>query len=240
MGALPFLTAVLACLLGTRCAVAGVYKDLDGCTTEEVEKCGTDFIPYYGSHSLATGAEEFQEQCSKFLSQLECSDDFATRCFDGFPKGAVLLVLRAARDEYEGFCNETSPMHKVYLDNIKCVNNAGVELSSCIDELIVGLHRSAAHAPDRQKIPYICCYYNVFTECARKALVSKCGLPDAEKFFDEIIEHVFGEVLSLACGKYHRDGDACATLTPLPTKDDSSVRNRGFVAPLVVIASKFG
>lgn len=149
-------------------------------------------------------------------------------------------MLRAARDEYEGFCNQTSPKNKVYLDNINCVNNAGPGLKSCINQLIVGLHRSAAHAADRQKIPYTCCYYNDFEECAAKALKSLCGSPESAKFFNEIMEHVFGEVLSLACGRYRAGTGACATLTPLPTKDDNSVKDKTFVPPLALIASKLG
>lgn len=82
-------------------------------------------------------------------------------------------------------------------------------------------------------------YYHEFAACAPKALRSQCGLPAAERFFQEIVDHVFGEVLNLACGKYKSTG-ACAALPKLSTKDDRTARNRGFIEPLTIIASRLG
>lgn len=94
------------------CSAAGVYKNLKGCTTAEVEKCGTDYIPYFRGDLLATTPQTLKQQCGKFLSQIKCADEFASRCLDGLAKGAVLIMLRAARDEYESYCNVTSPKYK--------------------------------------------------------------------------------------------------------------------------------
>ncbi|CAN7942769.1 unnamed protein product [Ixodes pacificus] len=102
--------AAFACTIGL--CRAGVYKDLAQCTTEEVEKCGVDFVPYFGGNTLAVNAADLEKQCTEYHSQLKCSDDFSVKCLDGLPKGTILLMLRAARDEYDAICNVTSPRHQ--------------------------------------------------------------------------------------------------------------------------------
>ncbi|KAL3212225.1 hypothetical protein MRX96_036051 [Rhipicephalus microplus] len=179
-------TLTILCF-GLACVVGGVYTD--------------------DAKTLAT-------QCTLFRRQLKCGEDFAVKCLDGLPKGVILLMLRAAVDEYGMFCNTTNPKHKEYLDSIK--------------------------PPDRQQIPYSCCYYHDFVECAESALTRGCTLPAAKKFFNDIIDHVFGEVLSLACNKYKKGTGACEALPVLPTKDDAKARDKGFIEPLAVIASKLG
>lgn len=230
--------ATFACTIGL--CRAGVYKDLAQCTTEEVEKCGVDFVPYFGGNTLAVNAADLEKQCTKYQSQLKCSDDFSVKCLEGLPKGTILLMLRAARDEYDAICNVTSPRHQEYLKNVGCINKAGPVLTSCMNTLFVGLHRSAAKAADRLKVPYTCCYYADFVNCASSGLKTKCGEKDAEAFFDTIIQHVFGEVLDLACGKYRAGSESCKSLTPLPTADDARAKDKGFIEPLTVIASKLG
>ncbi|KAL1428764.1 hypothetical protein MTO96_016896 [Rhipicephalus appendiculatus] len=211
--ALAILCFGLACVVGG-VSSAALYKDIAGCTTPEAEKCGYDFVPYFITPKLADDAKGLAAQCTLFRRQLKCGEDFAVKCLDGLPKGVILLMLRAAVDEYGMFCNTTSPKHKEYLDSIK--------------------------PPDRQQIPYSCCYYHDFVECAEAALTRGCKLPAAKKFFEDIIDHVFGEVLSLACNKYKKGTGACEALPVLPTKDDAKARDRGFIEPLAVIASKLG
>ncbi|KAH7972684.1 hypothetical protein HPB52_015280 [Rhipicephalus sanguineus] len=104
---------------GLACAVGGVssaalYKDIAGCTTPEAEKCGYDFVPYFLTPKLADDAKGLAAQCTLFKRQLKCGEDFAVKCLDGLPKGVILLMLRAAVDEYGMFCNTTNPKHKAY------------------------------------------------------------------------------------------------------------------------------
>lgn len=239
MRSVLFVSVVVACGLSYG-AAAGIYKSAKGCTTAEVEKCGTDFVPYYGGKLLATTPETMKEMCGKYLGQIKCGDDFATRCIEGLARGTVLLMLRAARDEYQMYCNATSPKYKTYFENIECVNKAGPGLSTCMSDMFVGLHRAADKASDNQKLAYTCCYYKDFSSCAKKALKTLCGSPAADKFFNDITEKVFGEVLDLTCKKYLDNPGTCEALPKLSTKDDSKARNRGFVEPIAIIASKLG
>lgn len=236
--------AIAILCFGLACAAGGVsgaavYKDVKGCTSAEAEKCGYDFVPYFIHPKLAEDAKGLAAQCTLYKRQIKCGEDFAIRCLDGLPKGVILLMLRAAVDEYDTFCNTTHIKHKEYLDSIKCINQAGPGIQKCMSDMFVALHR-ASKAPDRQQIPYSCCYYHDFVECAESALTGKCKLPTAKKFFNDIIEHVFGEVLSLACSKYKKGTGACEALPALSTKDDSKARDKGFIDPLAVIASKLG
>lgn len=218
---------------------AAIFKDVKGCTAAEGEKCGTDFVPYFLSPKLAESPKGLEDQCKLFVGQLKCAEGFGTKCLDGLPKGVVLLMVRAALDEYNSVCNTTSPRHKEYLDSIKCINKAGPSVQTCMKAMFVSLHR-ASGAPDRQQIPYSCCYYHDFVDCAEKALTTNCNLPASTKFFNEIIEHVFGEVLNLACSKYKKGTGACESLAPLSTKNDHKARDKGFIEPLAIIAGKLG
>ncbi|EEC18202.1 hypothetical protein IscW_ISCW023167 [Ixodes scapularis] len=206
--------AAFACTIGL--CRAGVYKDLAECTTENVEKCGVDFVPYFGGNTLAVNAADLEKQCTEYLTQLKCSDDFSVKCLDGLPKGTILLMLRAARDEYDAICNVTSPRHQ--------------EKTSVLTVCSLKPFCSFSHGS----------YYADFANCATSGLKTKCGDKEAEAFFDTIIQHVFGEVLDLACGKYRAGSEACKSLTPLPTVDDARAKDKGFIEPLTVIASKLG
>ncbi|CAN8000422.1 unnamed protein product [Ixodes hexagonus] len=234
------MTALVFFILAGLCS-AGVYKDVKGCTTEEVEKCGTEFVPYFSGQTLATSEAGLKQQCTKYIQELRCSIDFTNKCLDGLSKGAVLLMLKAADQEYSDVCNSTNPKHQAYLRTIGCLNQAGPFLSVCMNDMFVGLHRVSTKSPARMQIPYACCYYQDYAKCAGSALKTKCGSADATQFFNDIVDHVFGEVLNLACTKYTKDnGAACKALPVLSTKDDNHAKERGFIDPLAVIVGNLG
>lgn len=233
-----FLTvsAILASAFGA-VSSASVLKDVPGCTLAEAENCGLNFIPFFLTARLAETAKELEQHCKLFRGQLQCLQNFTRKCLEGIPKGAVAIAVGAASDEYDILCNTTSPIHKEFLDNVKCINKAGPEVRKCIQDFFVDLHR-ASTAPVKQQIGYSCCYYQDFVQCTEKRLTSKCDSPAAVKYLNLIIENVIGEGLSLVCGKYEKD--ACDAFPTLSKKDDSNFRGKGFIGPLATIAGNFG
>lgn len=227
--ALKILLFVLACVIG----------DVQGCTQTEVEKCGFDFLPFFAAPRLAETAEELQDHCKLSKGQMQCVEGFASKCLQGLPKGVVTLMIEGAVDEYDGLCNTTTTKHKEYLDSVKCINNAGPEVQTCMQDFFVALHR-AATAPVNQQVGYICCYYADFVECGGKGLTSKCDLPAAMKFFNNIMDKVIGEGISLACTKYKKGSGACEALPALSTENDSNVRGKGFIGPVITITGNLG
>ncbi|XP_077536412.1 uncharacterized protein LOC144148774 [Haemaphysalis longicornis] len=226
--------------LGTLCVVLALaIGDAHGCTQTEVEKCGLDFLPFYGAPRLAETAEDLQDHCKLFKGQMQCIENFANKCLNGLPKGIITLMIEGAADEYKGLCNTTTAVHKEYLDSVKCINNAGPEVQTCMQDFFVALHR-AATAPVNQQIGYICCYHADFMECGEKALTSKCNLPAAMKFFNAIMDKVIGEGLSLACTKYKKGSGACEALPALSTENDSNARGKGFIGPVITITGNLG
>ncbi|XP_075721595.1 uncharacterized protein LOC119168460 [Rhipicephalus microplus] len=216
---------------------SSVLKDLPGCTFAEAEKCGYDFVPYFNEPTLPDNAKGLAEMCTSDKRQLKCAEDFGAKCLEGLPRGIITLMLKAVKDEHDMFCNTTSPKHKEYFDSIKCINKAGSELHKCTNNMFVAMFR-ASKAADNQKIPYSCCYYQDFIECAEGALNRGCKLPSAKKFLNDILDHAFGEVLSFPCSKYSKGTGACEALPPLSTKDDAKAHKKGFIEPLVIISSK--
>ncbi|KAH7972681.1 hypothetical protein HPB52_015277 [Rhipicephalus sanguineus] len=233
---LAILCFGLACIV-EGVSSADVLKDLPGCTFNEVEKCGYDFVPYFTKPTLAENAKGLASLCTLAKRQIKCAEDFTGKCLDGLPKGIIGLMLKAVTNEYSMFCNTTSPKHKEYFDSIKCINKAGPDLQKCTKDMFVATYR-ASKAADGQKIPYSCCYYHEFIECEEGALNKACKHPAAKKFLHDILDHVFGEVLSFPCSKYTKGSEACQTLPALSTKDDAKARSKGFIEPLVVISSK--
>lgn len=236
--ALVVVCFALGCVVGGVSSSA-IFKDVKGCTATEAEKCGIDFIPFFVTPKLAETPKGLQDQCKQYVSQIKCIERFGAKCLDGLPKGVVLLTAGAALDEYNSVCNTTSPRHKLYLDSIKCVNKAGAPMQSCMKAMFVALHRASA-APERQQIPYSCCYYQDFVECAEKALTGNCNHPAAKQFFNEIIDHVFGESLNLVCNKYKKGTGTCEALPALSTKNDAEAGKKGFIEPLAKIAGNIG
>lgn len=236
-----FLSAILSCGVAV-CSAApdSVYKNVTGCTVTELGKCGTDYLPYFEGKLLAATPETQKPMCSKFQDQLSCADDFVSRCFDGIAKGALQVMIEAAREQYMNFCDETNEKYKVYFDNIECVNKAGPGLTPCVNGLYVGLHRAASKANEQPKIAYACCDYIDFKSCAKKALRSLCGSTESEEFFNEIIEKVFGEVLNLTCGKFSNELSLCDALPKLSTEDDKEALRRHFIDAIAVISGSLG
>ncbi|XP_077536642.1 uncharacterized protein LOC144148992 [Haemaphysalis longicornis] len=231
------LSVVLGIAFGVVSSVS-VFKDVPGCTAADAEKCGFSFIPFVVTERVAETAEQLQKDCKLFSGELECLQNFTKKCLDGLPKAVISIMIEASSDEYDILCDETAPRQKEYLDSAKCINRAGPEVRTCVQDFFVDLHR-ASKAPAKQQVAYSCCYYLDFLECTEKRLTSKCDLPAAIKYFKLIFENVLGDVLNVACSKYKKDSSACEALPPLSKKDDRNARGKAIIEPLASIAGSY-
>ncbi|XP_064485738.1 uncharacterized protein LOC135398245 [Ornithodoros turicata] len=216
------------------------FNDAPGCSTGHIRSCGMDFIPYYNTTHLAEDIEGYAKQCNLYISQVVCAENFTLRCLQGFSRAVALLGLRAALADYEESCNHTSANYKVYINNIACINKAGPRLHRCINDAFASFETAVEKAPSKQKINYACCYYYDLLDCSAEALKSECGRQDVIKFFTQIMDHVFGDLLQLACGPYRHGSQACKTIRPLQKIDSSALGAINIVEPLADIVRSLG
>lgn len=229
---------ILACGVGAVSSSA-LFKEVEGCSTAEVEECGFDFVPFFKSTRLAETAEELQDQCQLFKGQLQCVENFVTACLEGLPKVIVHLLVKAAKDEYDSICNNATAKHQGYIDNIAYINKAGPAIHACLNDFFVALHR-ATTAPVNQQMAYSCCYHEDFLECTDRALKSQCNVPASSKICKVITDKVVDNGLSLFCSKYKKGTGACEALPALSTKNDSCAIGRGFIQPVIVLGENLG
>ncbi|KAH7971870.1 hypothetical protein HPB52_003493 [Rhipicephalus sanguineus] len=151
--------------------------------------------------------------------QISCTQEFAKKCLDGVPRAAIIIALQSMEEEYEAICTEGTEENENYHKSIVCTNKAGTAINKCYakmrDQMEVGVT-----APRGQTIGYACCGYHDTKDCFGEALENCSGTP-AKEFMTSILDKVFGEPLSLICGEYSRDSDACRTLPKLTLPSDS-------------------
>ncbi|XP_064485741.1 uncharacterized protein LOC135398247 [Ornithodoros turicata] len=211
-----------------------------GCSDKDIRSCGMDFIPFYNATRLAEDAAGLEAQCKLYITQVSCAENFTRRCLQGFPRAVALLGLQAALADYEEGCNATSAKYKVYIENIPCINKAGPRLHQCINSAFDIFQTATEKAPEKRKIGYACCYYYELQDCFRDALRDKCNRPQVLNFFTEIMDHVFGDMLQLGCGRYRRGSSGCKTIPPLPRNRDLSLGAVNIVETIKDVVNSLG
>ncbi|KAL1428754.1 hypothetical protein MTO96_016886 [Rhipicephalus appendiculatus] len=194
-----------------------------GCTREQLTSCGSDYLVYSNVTTLPEGGKEFEEYCVYLQMQLTCTQEFAKKCLDGVPRAAIIIALQSMEDEYEAICTEGTEQNENYQKSIACLNKAGQRHQPMP-------RQAASHNGDRgsgctsgpvHRLRLLDCFGHALENCS--------GTP-AKEFMTNLLEKVFGEPLSLICGQYTRDSDACRTLPKLaPPADSKDFGKKGFI-----------
>ncbi|KAL3205796.1 hypothetical protein MRX96_040614 [Rhipicephalus microplus] len=220
-----FLTSTLA----TYCAFCEELTFKPGCTREQLTACGSDYLVYSNVTTLPEGGKEFEEYCVVLQMQITCTQEFAKHCLDGVPRAAVIIALQAMEEEYDAICTEGTEQYENYQKSIACLNKAGKDINLCHAKMRDTMEIGIVAAPRGQTIGYPCCGYHATQDCFGNALENCSGTP-AKEFMSSVLEKVFGEPLSLVCGQYTRDSEACRTLPKLATPADSKdFGKKGFI-----------
>ncbi|XP_064485740.1 uncharacterized protein LOC135398246 isoform X2 [Ornithodoros turicata] len=217
------------------------YKDLPGCNKEALEACGTDFVLFANTTHLAEDGDKIKESCKLHLKQLECADEFCSRCLLGFSRAAALLGVRSAYDFFEEKCTESSELHRQYLRVVSCLNKAGPEIHREVTDVRLRLYTITKTISGRDKVDYACCTYYDFHKMTADAIDSHCADPEARNFYLTLMERSFGELLGLACGEYTQGSLACKKLGKVtPLEGLKSEDARSFVGPMIDIIHSLG
>lgn len=190
-----------------------------GCTRDQLNGCGSDFLVFSNSTSLPENGKKFDDHCVHLAEQLSCSEEFAKRCLDGIPRAAIVIGLQAMEDEYEAVCTEGTEHNEIYHKSIACMNKAGNQLNLCYKTMRDDMEKGAIGAPKDKTLGYACCSFHAVEDCFDEALEG-CSDTPAKHFMNDIMEKVFGEPLSLVCGQYVRGSDSCRELPKLPFPTD--------------------
>ncbi|XP_077523486.1 uncharacterized protein LOC144134447 [Amblyomma americanum] len=211
----------IACLLGVCWA-----QLKPGCSISQLHACGEDYLVYSNSTRLPEPHEaQFQTNCELFSKQIACTLQFAEKCLNNVPRAVALVAMEAAGDDFEAACTEGTDRYDTYKDSIKCMNEAGTKMNKCFGLLREGLGDSV-EAPAGRTIHYACCSYHNSLECVESSLEGVCGSSSsAKEYVTNVMERIFGQVLSLVCGPYTRGSADCHALPKLPPQQGPKKTN---------------
>lgn len=199
-----------------------------------------DFIPYYNTTRLKEDPADFQRQCTQYLGQVRCAENYTLGCLHGVVRAVSLLGLRGALSDYEEVCDPTSDKYQVYVRNIACINEAGPTLHRCVRTAFAAFKTIILEVPRKEKINYGCCEYHDLVTCSEEALKETCDRQEVLKYYAGIMEHTFGELLQLVCGPFTRGSAACKTIPPLPPVDPNALEDVNIVEPLAKLVQSLG
>ncbi|XP_075721598.1 uncharacterized protein LOC142764946 isoform X1 [Rhipicephalus microplus] len=200
------------------CFLVGVCRAQlrPGCKIAQLHACGEDYLVYSNTTYLPEPQEEqFQANCELYRKQIACTIEFSESCLQNVPRAVALVAMEAAGDDFEAACTEGNERFDMYKDSIKCMNSAGVGLNKCFGVLRDGLGESI-DAPGGRTINYACCAYYNSLECTERVLDACDSNSPAKEYVTNVMERIFGQVLSLVCGPYTRGSADCHALPKLP------------------------
>uniref|UniRef100_A0A023GB98 Putative secreted protein n=1 Tax=Amblyomma triste TaxID=251400 RepID=A0A023GB98_AMBTT len=223
----------VTCLLGVSRA-----QLKPGCSVSQLHACGEDYLVYSNTtRQPEPDEEQFQINCELYSKQIACTVQFAEKCLENVPRAVALVAMEAAGEDFEAACTEGTDRYDLYKDSIKCLNNAGVQLNSCFGLLRGGLAESVG-APQGRTIHYACCAYHSSLECVESSLDSVCGSSSTAKdYVTNVMERIFGQVLSLVCGPYTKGSADCDALPKLPPQ--SSAKKTNLIELVIEITNSF-
>ncbi|KAL3205798.1 hypothetical protein MRX96_040616 [Rhipicephalus microplus] len=214
-----FISCFLGCFYSffAYCAVGVCRAQLrPGCKIAQLHACGEDYLVYSNTTYLPEPQEEqFQANCELYSKQIACTIEFSESCLQNVPRAVALVAMEAAGDDFEAACTEGNERYDMYKNSIKCMNSAGVGLNKCFGVLRDGLGESI-DAPGGRTINYACCAYYNSLECTERALDDCDANSPAKEYVTNVMERIFGQVLSLVCGPYTRGSADCHALPKLP------------------------
>ncbi|XP_077522123.1 uncharacterized protein LOC144133136 [Amblyomma americanum] len=197
-------------------------QEYENCTIERLRACGTDFVLFGNTTSMPDTELKLQEACNNYTTQIACTLKYIDDCLDGTTRGACLVAIKAAEEDFEAICTVGNNLEKQFLESAPCTNMAGIAINACIRNLYVNLQRSLDKAPPSQTVPHACCFHGQAIDCINAALSGCEGSSPARQFLLDRIEHIFGDALELVCGTYTRGSASCAALPALPQLDQGA------------------
>ncbi|KAL3210752.1 hypothetical protein MRX96_036901 [Rhipicephalus microplus] len=211
----------------------------DGCTMDDLKKCGDDYIPYSKGGLLRMPNLQFAEGCKLIVEQINCSLDFMKSCTQQAPQAAALVVLQALKENIEDVCAVGSKAYKKFQKSVKCMELVGQRMHRCMQRFHDLIERAVMKAPVRDVIPHGCCIYNDLVGCWSTTL-APCERVQGKEFALGILDDIFGEVVHLVCGRYIKTTDACKELPPLPQLGKGDQRLGTYIELVMEVAATYG
>ncbi|XP_065295926.1 uncharacterized protein [Dermacentor albipictus] len=210
-----------------------------GCKADTLRACGEDFFPYGKEIHLESSGAPFAKSCEKHKREVECNKQFVRECLQGVSKAASLLALDAFQDNVDATCTVGSKHYEAYQKAIGCMNSIGAKINGCLKGLHGNLEKAVVKAPAKNKIDYACCSYGELVGCLESVL-APCEDVGGKELTINLVEQVFGEVLSLVCGNYGKGSEACKVLPKLPALGPKDPKFDGYMELFIEIANAVG
>ncbi|KAI1286860.1 hypothetical protein HDE_10464 [Halotydeus destructor] len=171
--------------------------------------------------------------CPKVKSAVATVRGYVRKCFKPFPKQIVGLILYGITRELKKNCETEEG--KVFVRHSQCSRGKNHErVHQCADQYVLEAEaiRDTVDNLD-MKLPYSCCYYYKFKQCAVRESGNLGCNAAAQKYVYDSLTFATEDALDLICKNYEEHSGNCDTLAPLKTK--SLAKSKSFIVPLVDI-----
>lgn len=190
----------------------------------EMDVCASR-MGFLGDHSFkvpknSTAMESF---CANLKQSISCLQSYSRECLQGFTKQILTSLLKRGRQQYSYICN-TDESRKQFMSRMSCLTDDKIEtFHQTMDASVVRFEHISAKVKHDNKLPALCCSYQIFNRDMDSTLNKICGLstnqdaaqPAANSinaFVHRIVGGTAGEFFSLICDN-HRSLDECRRST---------------------------
>lgn len=202
----------------------------------EMDVCAAK-LGFLGDHSFTvpknlTAMEPF---CTNLKQSIGCLQAYSRDCLQGFTRQILTNVLRRGKQQHSSIC-ASDESKRNFMARMSCLADDKIEpFHQCMDASVVRFEHISAKVRHDNKLPGLCCSYQIFNREIDTTLNKICGKPPAtasrknsiNEFIGRIVGSTAGELFAIICDG-HRSLEDCQrspkTSTVLPELEELTVR----------------
>uniref|UniRef100_A0A6G1SBB0 Uncharacterized protein n=1 Tax=Aceria tosichella TaxID=561515 RepID=A0A6G1SBB0_9ACAR len=215
---LPLLIVLFACLLGL------ATKPIEAAASSRKSKCPqarelqlddhAARLGFLGDHSFRV--PQNLTRMGAFCGQLKESvggiQSYARDCLQGFTRQILTTIMKRGKQQQSSICQSDSSKQD-FMQRFSCLRGERIAaFHGCMDASVARYEFIAKEVPTENKLPSLCCSYQIFYQDMDDTLAQLCGngRKDSEtsKFVQKFVTGTTGEFLRLVCDD-HRSMDDC-------------------------------
>lgn len=173
-------------------------------------------LGFLGDHSFRV--PQNLTRMAPFCAQLKDSvagiQGYARDCLQGFTRQILTTLMKRGKQQQSSIC-QSDASKTDFMQRMSCLKGERVnDFHRCMDASVTRFEYIAKEVPSENKLPALCCSYQVFFVDMEETLAQICGNgrtgSEASKFVQKFVTGTTGEFLRLVCDD-HRSMEDCRT-----------------------------
>lgn len=215
--------------------------------TAEMDACAAR-MGFLGDHAFVVpkNATAMSSFCDQLKESIACLQKYTRDCLSGFTRQLMTSLMKRGKNQYTAIC-AADDNRQEFMRKMACLSDDKIhEFHTCMDASIVRFeHIASSRVRTDQKLPSLCCSYQIFNRDLDNVLDKLCGKPSgsnikpkttsSKEYVQRIVGGTAGEFFALICEGHKSMGECRAsskTKQTLPKMEDlTSKTNAGKLAP---------